>query len=93
MEATQTVSLISGVFTPNEAKEILLEMIKAKINFHNIRNLTSEVRYNHPDYKSKQRIEELTEARENLLELINDAKLFSKNIRIETDLFIQLTED
>jgi len=93
MESVQTVSLISGTFTPNEAKEVLLEMIKAKINFHNLRNFSSEIRYNRPDLQSKERIAELTEAKENLLELIKEAKFCSKNIKIEADLFIQLEDD
>jgi len=93
MEAVQTLSLISGTFSPNEAREILLEMIKSKINFHNLKNFSSEIRYNEPDLHSKQRIAELTEARENILELIHEAKLNSLNIKIETDLFIQLVED
>ena len=55
-------------------------MIKSKINFHNLRNFSSEIRYNRPDLQSKRRIEELTEAKEILLDMISDAKRDSKKI-------------
>ncbi|HOY42134.1 MAG TPA: hypothetical protein PK546_01570 [Chitinophagales bacterium] len=93
MESVQTLNLISGTFAPNEAKEILLEMIKSKINFHNLRNFSSEIRYNRPDLQSKRRIEELTEAKEILLDMISDAKRDSKKIKIEAELLVTFEEE
>ena len=93
MESVQTLNLISGTLAPNEAKEILLEMIKSKINFHNLRNFSSEIRYNRPDLQSKRRIEELTEAKEILLDMISDAKRDSKKIKIEAELLVTFEEE
>lgn len=93
MEPDHTLSLISGTYTPNEAKEILVEMIKAKINFHHLKNLSTEIRFDKSDLPSKKRILELTQAKENLMEFINKASLSSKNIKIKAELLIELVED
>ena len=68
-------------------------MIKSKINFHNLRNFSSEIRYNRPDLQSKRRIEELTEAKEILLDMISDAKRDSKKIKIEAELLVTFEEE
>lgn len=92
METIQTLSLIKGKYTPIEAKEILTEVLKAKINFHNLKNFSSEIRNNKSDEQSKRRIIELSEAKEYMLDLIKVAQISEKNISIESDIFIQVVD-
>lgn len=84
----KTTKLISGMFAPNEAKEILFDMLTSKINFHNVKNLSSLVRFNHPNPESELRIKELRETREQLLALIQKATDDNLHLRIESTIEI-----
>ncbi|MFD2514609.1 hypothetical protein ACFSRY_12095 [Pontibacter locisalis] len=84
----KTLKLIEGIFTPSEAAEILLEMINKKINFHNLKNLSSQIHFSRPDSVSGRRIKELKEAREQLLCLIEEAKINEENLVIESQIKI-----
>ncbi|HNY54644.1 MAG: hypothetical protein IPP60_14195 [Sphingobacteriales bacterium] len=92
MESIQTLDLIAGTFTPNEAEEILLEMIKSKINFHNLKNFTSMVKYDEPDYLSKQRIKELSELREEVIHFTREARESNRNLKIYSEICIQFED-
>jgi hypothetical protein len=93
MKSIQTLDLIAGTFTPNEAEEILVEMIKSKINFHNLKNFTSMVRNDEPDYNSKQRIQELVELREQIIGFTREARKTNRNLRIYSEISIQYEEE
>lgn len=80
----KTTKLITGLYTPDEAKEILLDMVKSKINFHNIKSLSALVRFNKPDLESESRIKGLQKTREELLALIQQAENDNLNLRIES---------
>jgi hypothetical protein len=55
----KTLTLINGIFTPSEMKEVLLTMIANKINFHHLKNLRSLEREGHEDENSSKRLVEL----------------------------------
>lgn len=80
----KTTKLVSGLFAPGEAKEILFDMLTSKINFHKVKNLSSMVRYNRPNLESELRIKELQETREQLLVLFQQAEDDNLNLRIES---------
>lgn len=84
----KTIKLIKGLYTPNEAKEILLDMLDSKINFHKIKSLSSLVRCNQPNAESEARIEELKEARGQILKLIQEAREGNTQLRIESTVHI-----
>lgn len=88
----KTTKLISGSFTPDEAKEILFDMLTSKINFHNVKSLSSLVRYNHPNLESESRIKELQEIREQLLELIQQAADDHLNLKVEATIEISFQD-
>lgn len=69
----KTTKLITGKFTPTEAKEILLTLVDTKINFHKIKSLSSIVRCNQPDADSELRILALKEAKEQILSIVQQA--------------------
>lgn len=85
-----TTKLIKGSFDSSEAKEILLNMIDSKINFHKIKSLSSLVRCNQPNKGSEQRIKELKEAKEEILALIIKAEKKGCSLRIESTINLSL---
>ncbi|WP_222621650.1 hypothetical protein [Pontibacter cellulosilyticus] len=86
----ETIKLIQGSFTCEEAKEILLEIITKKINFHNLKNFSSIIRFDEQDEEQRSRLEELREAKEQVLRLIEEAKRNNKKFVIESTINITL---
>lgn len=80
----KTTKLISGSFAPDEAKEIIFDLLTSKINFHNIKSFSSLIRFSHPNLESELRIKELKETREQLLALVQQAAGDKLNLRIES---------
>lgn len=84
------MNLISGDFTPEDAKEILNELITEKINFHDRKSLSSQIRFGYKDETSIKRVVELKSLREYVNEKIKEAQSQSKNVRIISDLQLEL---
>ncbi|MGK7392502.1 MAG: hypothetical protein ACNS60_19260 [Candidatus Cyclobacteriaceae bacterium M2_1C_046] len=80
----QTTKLITGHFSPSEAKEILLTMVDTKINFHKIKSLSSMIRCNEPDVESEIRIQALKESKKQILEAIQHAADNNYNLKVES---------
>lgn len=72
MSNTYHFQLIKGSYSSEDAKEMLQELIKSKINFHNIKNFTSEIRFNITSPDSRERIEYLKNARRELMHFIEN---------------------
>ena len=45
MTSTNNIKLIEGNFNPDEAKEVLLSLFNHKIQFHEAKNFSSEIRF------------------------------------------------
>lgn len=73
MNKTETVGLVKGIFTPNEAQEIILDMLISKINFYNLKNWSSRERFGQPEADSEQRLKYLEESRQKVQTLISSA--------------------
>lgn len=90
MKKTETIELIKGTFTPDEAREILLDLLNSKINFHNRRNFSSRERFGKPNAYSEQKLERLMESRKKVLTLISksfdEEKLLTINSTIEINI-------
>lgn len=82
--------LIRGEFSPEDAHDILNHVIKKKINFHDMRNFSSQIRFGKSDEKSLARIKELELSRSTMNELIEKAKLEGKSLRIDATIFMEL---
>ncbi|HET8861422.1 hypothetical protein [Marivirga sp.] len=90
LNKNQTEALMRGEYSASDAKEIIFNLIKQKINFHNFRNFSSQERFGKPDEESVQRMEELRKSREQMLELINTAKKEGKTVRLKSNISIEL---
>lgn len=76
MKGIEEVKLIEGEFDPIEAKELLLNIIGSKIQFHTTRNFSSEICLGKSDKKSVEKLISLREARQKIVDLLEEA---SKN--------------
>jgi hypothetical protein len=86
-----TLKLIDNKFTPGEAKEVLLTLINDKIRFHSTKNFSSEVRTGISQEHSRQRIEELEEAKKEIIALIEKAEEMNILLDVESSIHISGT--
>ena len=93
MTKTETIKLIKGNFTPGDAKEILREIFSSKINFHNLKNWSSEERFGKPDLYSRQRVTELRADWKQVEKFIDEAESFNKNLSINAPIKIEMLDE
>ena len=86
MKETETIDLVKGIFTPQEAQEILLQLLISKINFHNTKNWSSRERFGKPDADSEQKLKYLEESRRKVEMFISKAIDKEKNITINSSI-------
>ncbi len=77
------ILLLNDCFTHLEAKEVIIALIDKKINFYKAKNLRYQVRYEEPDPVIQIKLAQLEDARQELLELIGDAKRNHTELRVE----------
>lgn len=86
MKTTATFQLIDSEFSYDDAKELLMELIKQKINFHKVKNFTSVIRYDETDTDSLEKVKTLINTRNSISEFIETAKKEGKNVSIFSEL-------
>ncbi len=92
MEVTKKLTLIEGSFTAEEAKEILLNIYSTKINFHEMKNFSSQERFGMEDEIAQKRIPKLKNEIENVLQLVSVADLNKNKLMITSEINISLSE-
>jgi hypothetical protein len=85
--------LIEGSFSDEEAKDVLKNFFESKIHFHEMRNFSSEERFGHKDAIALKRIPELKEASEEVLKIVQQAKLTNKRLLINASVQITIIEE
>lgn len=90
MKKTEIIELIKGTFTPIEAREIILQLLDSKINFHNVKNWSSRERFGKPDADSEQRLEHLVESRKRVQALISKSIDEEKTMTINSIIEINI---
>jgi hypothetical protein len=88
MKAKYPIKFIEGKFSPDDAKEILIDLINYKIHFHSLKNFSYEECFGKPVEGSQKRIEELKATREKIILLIQQAIDNNTNLRIESSIHI-----
>jgi len=89
---TQSHSLISGTFEPDDAVAVLLELLNHKISFHQRKITSCKERFGRSDPASEKRIEELRETKAAVAELIEKAATSAAQLAIHCDVEISLVE-
>ena len=93
MKSNETFNLIDGVFSTDEAREILMNIFSTKIQFHEMKNLSSEERFGEQDTVAKKRIPQLKMELEKLEKIISEAKSGTKKFEITSAINIILVEE
>ncbi len=90
MKKTENIELIKGTFTPEQAHEILLKLLDSKINFHNLKNWSSNEKFGKPDAYSEQRLKYLKESRKMVETLVSTSLSEGKNMVINSSIEINI---
>jgi hypothetical protein len=93
MNKIEKLTLIEGDFSVNEAKEILNSIYFSKINFHNIKNWSSQERFGKDDAIAQKRIPALKNEIKKLEEILSEAKAKNKKLVISSEITISLLDD
>lgn len=91
-EFNQIVQIVDGSFSPTEASDMLNELIKSRINFHNIQMLRmweGNHHYNSNEWDKK--IEVLKKERAEAIALLAKAKKEGFNVEIIGDIKVRLS--
>lgn len=83
------LSLIEGLFSAEEAEELLLKIYGMKINFHQKRNLSSLERFGKTDAQADLRIPILEKAKVEIRQFAADAKKEGRKIKIESKITLE----
>jgi len=93
MNRIEKLTLIEGDFAVNEAKEILNSIFFSKINFHKIKNWSSQERFGKDDEIAQKRIPALKDEMKKLEEIFSEAKAKNKKLVVSSEITISLVED
>jgi polyhydroxyalkanoate synthesis regulator phasin len=85
MDLTQ-VTLIDGVFQPDEARELLTKLINHKIQYHQVDAFSKDIRNIEDSAHSTQRIKALEDALATLQQTVKEAEANHKRIVIKSDI-------
>jgi hypothetical protein len=85
--------LINSKFTPQEAREVLLDLLNKKIQFHQLKNFSSEERLGKPNHASIKRVKELTQTKADVLSNIELAELCGYDIRVYSSVVIEFCKE
>lgn len=90
METNLNLSLINGVYSTEEAKEILMNIFASKIQFHELKNLRSIVTRDTEDEASTSRVLQLKHAVNQFNELLKQAEENNLELSIQSSIQINL---
>ena len=93
MHKTEKLILIEGTFLHGEAKEILMNVFTTKINYHEMKNFSSQERFGKEDATAKKRIPALKKETDRLLKILAEAKANNKQLIINSEIVISLSND
>lgn len=93
MESTHNLKLIEGEFIPNEANDILCDLISSKIRHHSLKILSIQENNEGDVSHSEKRIEDLKSVNHSLKKIINYANREGLLLSIESSIHIELVEE
>jgi hypothetical protein len=88
----QQYQLINGLFTPEEAKQMLFSLINSKINFHQIEKFTIQEKTSGDVSHSEKRINELKALYREVEIVLSNATVASKRLKIESSIMFHLVD-
>lgn len=88
MKNQHVFKLIDGDFSTRESREILQNIFSKKIQFHQIKNLSSQERFGLEDKNALIRIPQLKKSIEKILKIIETAEKKGKQLEIKSEIVI-----
>lgn len=82
------IELINNQFELDEAKNLLMQLIQDKINFHVSKNFSYQERFGSDDLLSKQKIDHLKTEKDQLKILFDTSSGDFSKVEIKTTIFI-----
>ena len=82
MKKKHEFKLIAGEFTPQDAKEVLMNLYTSKINFHLMKNFSSMERFGKNDETADKRIPELKSSMKAIAAIIEEASDQQKKLLV-----------
>jgi dihydroorotase len=89
MNKKEKLTLIEGVFSGADAAEILLNIFRAKLQFHKMKNFSSQERFGKEDLLAQKRIPELNKSIDMINKFIEDNKHNNTKFRIHSEIIIE----
>jgi hypothetical protein len=86
------VKFITGEFSQEDARELLLNIISKKIQFHSVDSLSLWEKNTTEDFGAKKRLEELQSARSHVLQLLTSQLTKDKKIKINSTIEIEVLD-
>ncbi len=83
--------LIDSSYTVSEAREILLAILNSKIQFHQLKTFSHDIRFGRPDEHSEKRIKELEETRRAINDLLLEYENTDAKFNVQSMLTLQLS--
>ena len=88
MELKKNYKLIDGIFSNEEAGNILTALFNYKIDYHNREDFSNHIRFNKDISTSKQRIQELIDAKNAIKVMLEESKMNPSNLIIKSTITI-----
>ncbi len=82
MNTTQRYKLLDGTFSPTEATQILLALVKSKMDFHDREKFSNEERFGRNVAHSKRRLAELRQLHETLRTVCQSAADTGRSVQV-----------
>ena len=92
MSTSESLLLLKGHFTAEEAREILIDLFHAKIHFHERKNFSSQVRFGCTDRVATERIPELKESLRRVQELVDQAAGSNRKMIVTSTVHIEFAD-
>jgi len=84
MKRSETITLIDGHFSSEDAFELLRNLYSSKIQFHQLKNFSSLERFGKEDKMAVERIPRLKESLESILNLMKEEAIGENMIEIKS---------
>lgn len=86
------IKFINGEFSQEDARELLLNIVSKKIQFHSVDSLSLWEKNASEDFGSKKRLKELQNARNEILQFITNPSQEAKRIKIKSIIEIEVLD-
>ncbi len=90
MKNQHAFKLIDGNFSIKESREILQSVFSSKIQFHSMKNFSSQERFGEDDKTAIERIPQLKKSINDILKIIEAAEKKGEYLEIRSEIVISL---